>query len=154
MFSGTKQLACSGPKGYLKASGAEETAMSNTLADVRLRFPFPPTDCVDAATKIEGLQAALELAQQQLASGASNRVAKRYISATQQVKAVFDQWVIVNKCQAAEEKASDDAFWNQVSGALDKEKAASISNSTADNWIVYGILGILAAGTLVIVFKK
>jgi hypothetical protein len=138
---------------YTDIKRREQNEAAKALGEVMLKYPFPPKSCEECFSIIKQIEQEIETKQELLTSGSSNRVAKRYIDAFTKTKSMYEQWAIANSCEKQIIASEEQAYWQQVQSALDQEKQEAAGKKGVDNWIVFGVLGILAAGALIIIFK-
>jgi hypothetical protein len=143
-----------GKEGYYNANAAELNREAATLADVRLKYPYPPTSCEQATTIIQNIEDDIKDANEKIASSASNKVAKRYVDSFLTIQSEFKAWLNAKQCVAAALKQEDEVFNQQLQDALNQEKSSQDNGNSTNNWLIFGSLGILFVGAVVIIFKK
>lgn len=135
----------------LNASGVG----SNTqLSEVMAAFPYPPKNCDDAVAILGVLDQNIKQRQEQIASDVAVTTGKKYLDAYMQVRNNFNTYIIKSRCLENALKQEDEAFNQEWKGLLDKEEAKQSSSSTGNSWLIYGIIGIIVVGGLVIILKK
>ncbi len=141
--------------GFLGIGDKQEAArkLANQV-NVQSRYPFPPKTCADAQLKIDQIDAEIKSHQEVIATQGDSRVDRRWIEALVTVKDSFTKWILASQCEKQITQEQDQQFYDQLNAAIDKEKSASQGSSKADNWIIYGVLGILGFGALAIILKK
>lgn len=148
-------LSGQGKLGFLGIGDkAEAERKAANVAEAQAKYPFPPKGCGDAIIKISMLQNDIEAQQKVLVTDGGNRVAKRWIEAFTGVQNDFKNWTTARKCAEEATQAEDTAFYSQINQAIDKQTQGTKSKASVDNWIIYGVLGVLGVGALIIILRK
>jgi hypothetical protein len=139
---------------YFNANKAELNRDAETMGDVRVKYPYPPKNCEEATIILQNLDDEIKSANEKIASGVSDRPTKRYLDAFMTVRNEFKAWLNAKQCIAAALKQEDQAFTDQLQAALDKEQVQQSGKKSTDNLVIFGALGLLVVGALVIIIKK
>lgn len=135
------------------ATAAEQNRDAAAMAAVRIKYPYPPANCEQAMSMLQNLETEITTTNEKIASGVSNRPAKRSLDALLTVRTEMQNWINAKKCIDQALKQEDAEFQEQLQQALNQEQDTSTGKKTIDNAIIFGVLGILLVGGLVIILK-
>lgn len=126
------------------------------LANVQTAFPYPPKSCEDALATILSIQQEINVVNERAAAGTMKAdEVDIYLEAYNDALSNFKVYVNKKKCIEEALKAEEQGYENKFQSALDAEMTSDQEEkSKTNNFIVFGMLGILLAGAIVIIFKK
>jgi len=133
---------------------AEANRIAATNTEIFLKYPYPPANCDEALTRVAQIKEEIKQHNELIATGASKNVHQRYISSLQGVLGNFQNYSLQSKCEKQVLQQEDAAWTNQWQDILNKEQAQSSGVKKTDTWIIFGVLGLLVIGSLVIILKK
>lgn len=124
------------------------------ISTLRAKFSYPPKDCADAVRVINTLTDRIKDLNERVASGIKLKDVEAELKATQDIKSIYQDYINAANCVQQAIQAEDTAFSNQLTAALDKEKDSEASGKKANNWLLFGSIGILIVGAVIIFLKK
>lgn len=134
---------------------AAANALALKIAELNIKYPYPPADCDAALAMVANIKDEINSLQEKTAAG----VLKQADAATQEdalhnILNQFQAYTNIKQCVKQISQTEDNAFYNQVQAALANENKPADATTKKNNWLIFGILGLLTVGTLVIVLRK
>lgn len=139
-------------KFFFNASGG--TTPGQAQAAAASQYPYPPKNCDDAQSTSDALANYIKTLNERIASNININDSKTEIIAYQTQKKYFDDYISTNKCVANALKADEAALQDQIFSQLNSDQSAQQKSSSTDTWLIFGTLGLLFVGAMVIIFKK
>lgn len=147
--------ATGGLFGNANKQKAAADALARKISELNIRYPYPPADCEAALATIANLKDEINSLQEKTASGVLKQAdAAIQENALHQVLNQFQAYVNKKQCVKKIVQGEDDQFYAQVQAALANENKPADAAVKKNNLLMFGIIGLLAVGTLVIVLKK
>lgn len=141
-------------KGFDKAFYASGTTPGQAQAAAAAQYPYPPKDCAEAQAMSDALAERIKVLNERIAANVQINDSKTEMIAYQDQKRFFDNYIAIQQCTANALKADEAALQAQIFGQLNSDQSAQKNTSTMDNWLIFGTLGLLFVGAMIIIFKK
>jgi len=139
----------------IKKQKEEAAASAAMLMKIRKTYPYPPDSCEKAIASIESIQDAIKGINEQISAGTIKKDEAGWsLAAHNQVLQEFKTFVNASQCIKKALAEEDQIFSEQLQQALDNENQSVVSTTKKNNLIIFGTLGILVIGSLVLILKK
>lgn len=152
------------PGGFMRsfaASGVSDkekkarNEQAKIIADVRGRYPYPPKNCEDATATVISIQDAIKSINDQAASGVLKKTElDNLLSAHNQVLQDFKTYVNAVQCINKALQVEDESFSTKLQSALDAENKTTTDSNKTNNILIFGTLGVLLIGAVVLIARK
>lgn len=134
---------------------AAADALARKVSELMIKYPYPPADCEAALAAVANIKDEINSLQEKTAAGVLKQAdAAMQENALHQVLNQFQAYVNIKQCVKKIVQTDDEAFYTQIQQALASENKPADASSKKNNLLIFGILGLLTVGALVIVLKR